>query len=560
MSELNPIPEYIPRTKLKPFYLFMKGNFPFIEDTFEALDYYSLICKLGEKINEIIEANNNEDDNVKNLYDAFVNLYNYVSNYFDDLDVQENIDNKLDEMAESGELTELIAQFLQTKAIFCFDTVSDLINADNLANGSIVKTLGFYSIDDLGGSYYKIRTLTVSDVIDNSTIIELNNYETLIAELILNDTMNVCQFGVKDNVESTNKFQIAVNSMEGKKLIIPNITLILNNTITLSDNISIENRGKIEYSADLIYLFQNLSQDCNINLNGLDIEKIDNSFENLNRFIYIAFGSLIIENSKFKNCGTAIHCEGKKLIANNITLNNVYGTLPQYGYGVNTSAIENVIENIFVKNDSSTQGRHVVYLNGTQMYKTTISNVNVENWYHNPIAINVHGSSTADIIIENCKFINCLKAPTGTEIAGIIYIHAEDNTRLFVNNCVARNIIFRFLTSMSTNTKVRISNCYLRHDLSDTTVNTDNCSIYLRYGNQHEIYNIYVDNTNDTHFKWAVYVRDISQCFIDNLIMRGNNAQYLVYSKDANVYLGKYYTTIANVRYGTVTPYPTYSA
>lgn len=230
------------------------------------------------------------------------------------------------------------------------------------------------------------------------------------------------------------------------------------------------------------------------------------------------------------------------------------------GYGVNTSAIENVIENVFVKNDSSTQGRHVIYLNGTQMYKTTVSNVNVENWYNNPINIHVHGSSAADVIIENCKFINCLKAPTGSEITGIIYVHADDNTRLFINNCVARNLLFRFLTSMSSNTRVRISNCYLRHDLSDPEVNTDNCTIYLRYSNHHEIYNIYTDNTNDSNFKWAIYVRDISQCFIDNIIMRGNNAEYLIYSKDARVYLGKYYTTISNITFGTVTPFPTFTS
>lgn len=297
----------------------------------DSMNYYECLAWLCKYLEEtVIPTVNQTGSAVQELQGLYIELNNYVTHYFDNLDVQEEINQKLDDMAEQGTLQEVISSYLNTKAIICFDTVSDLSQAENLINGSYAKTLGFYSINDLGGAIYKIRNLTIDDTVDNITLIELENLPTLVAELIKTDTMNVCQFGVENNVESTLNFQTALNFMEGNKIIIPDITLILNNTITLPDSIDIECLGKIQYSADITYLFQNLSSDCNIKLNGLDIQKMDNSFQNLNRFIYIAHGSLIIENSKFKNCGTAIHCEGKKLIANNITISNVYGTAPQY--------------------------------------------------------------------------------------------------------------------------------------------------------------------------------------------------------------------------------------
>ena len=45
--------------------------------------------------------------------EAFNDMKEYVEHYFDNLDVQEQINAKLEEMAQSGELTELIEAYLQ---------------------------------------------------------------------------------------------------------------------------------------------------------------------------------------------------------------------------------------------------------------------------------------------------------------------------------------------------------------------------------------------------------------------------------------------------------------
>lgn len=187
-NENNFIPELQPYKKISPFRLYVKSNFPFIENTYESLDNYGLYCKVVEYLNKVIANENTVETNVQALYNAFVELNTYVSNYFDNLDVQEEINNKLDDMVEQGTLQEIIASYLNSKAIFGFDTVADMKNATNLINGSYAETAGFHSKNDGGCALYKIRNITNDDVVDNMYIISMNDSENeLVAELIDND-------------------------------------------------------------------------------------------------------------------------------------------------------------------------------------------------------------------------------------------------------------------------------------------------------------------------------------------------------------------------------------
>ena len=178
---------------LTPFKWFVLENFPFIEADFDALTEWQLFCKLGKEINKIIDSQNIVGEQAENLTNAFNNLKNYVDNYFDNLDVQEEINNKLNEMAESGQLTEIIAQYLQLAGLLCFNTVNDMKNATNLINGSFAKTYGLNQYKDGKGEFYKIRNILNTDVVDNINIIALNNFDNLIAEKIPNYYLNILQ-------------------------------------------------------------------------------------------------------------------------------------------------------------------------------------------------------------------------------------------------------------------------------------------------------------------------------------------------------------------------------
>ena len=66
-------------------------NFPFLEDDFDALTDYELFCKMMEYVKKF--AKDNEDFN-KRLTD----LENYINN----LDLQDEVNTKLDEMEEGS--------------------------------------------------------------------------------------------------------------------------------------------------------------------------------------------------------------------------------------------------------------------------------------------------------------------------------------------------------------------------------------------------------------------------------------------------------------------------
>lgn len=85
--------------KLHPFKWFVLQNFPFIEADFDAITEYQLFCKVVEYLNKTIDSVN-----------ELGTLVEYITNYFENLDVQDEINKKLNEMASDGTLEEIINQ------------------------------------------------------------------------------------------------------------------------------------------------------------------------------------------------------------------------------------------------------------------------------------------------------------------------------------------------------------------------------------------------------------------------------------------------------------------
>ena len=230
--------------KLTPFKFFCLTNFPFIEEDFDALTYYQLLCKIVEYLNNVISTTNAIGTQTEELTNAFNELKNYVDNYFTNLDVQEEINNKLDQMAQDGTLTDIIAQYLQLSGILAFDTLADLKNATNITNGSFARTYSENAINDGKGAFYKIRNIQNTDVVDNNYIVALAN-PNLVAEKMKNykeeinelDTVNIFNFSDKDN--KTGDISEIINN--NKKVFINN-----NSILNADDNAFIkENMKKI---------------------------------------------------------------------------------------------------------------------------------------------------------------------------------------------------------------------------------------------------------------------------------------------------------------------------
>ena len=168
---------------ISPFVLYCQKVIPLAFD--ESMSYYECLCALYSYLKDtVVPAVNNNADALEEVQKAMAELKEYVDTYFDNLDIQTEVNNKLDEMAESGELAEIIAQFLEMQFIYGFDTISDMQGGDNYVEGSIVKTLGESAYDDGKGAFYRIRQLRIDDVIDEVNIVSLTNFPSLVAEKI----------------------------------------------------------------------------------------------------------------------------------------------------------------------------------------------------------------------------------------------------------------------------------------------------------------------------------------------------------------------------------------
>ena len=298
-------------------------NFPYIEQDFDALTDYELLCLVVKYLNDVINNSNEQNTSITNLYNAFLqlqtymnnsvqeledawtdkttelentwtektteletafnNLQTWINNYFDNLDVQDEIDNKLDEMLEDGVLEQIIEQFIQSTALWCFDNVAAMKTATNFISGSYAKTLGYYNKNDGGGALYKIRELASGETPDEGFVIAITN-TNLVAELIVEDAININSLGA-DNTgtnDSSSKFNLAFTKINDNfyngntrvNTVLVNGKYLINNQVTIVPFAKIKGTGfttfltnvtgsafKIDYLSTTVPTFDGNKQD-----------------------------------------------------------------------------------------------------------------------------------------------------------------------------------------------------------------------------------------------------------------------------------------------------------
>lgn len=237
-------------TKIPKFRRCVLQNFPFIEQDFDALTDYELLCKVVEYLNRVIDSENTLTTQMTDLTTAFAELQSYVENYFESLDIQDEVNNKLEEMADAGTLQEIIAEYLQSNVAWTFNTVADMKEATNLTNGSYAMTLGFHSAGDGGGGIYRITNTGTANEKNIIAIDDLN-------AVLVPTEANPLQFGAYGDGthNDTAALQAAADYAHTTGLVFhaPPKTY-LSDTVTLTEVKHINFEGVFEPSANTQYL------------------------------------------------------------------------------------------------------------------------------------------------------------------------------------------------------------------------------------------------------------------------------------------------------------------
>ena len=220
---------------LRPFsrYCVMIGAIP--ESIIQSLSYEKQLLMLIKFLREtVIPAIDGNTEAIKK-----------IEEWIENVDLQEFVDDKLDRMAESGELEEIISAYIQLKSLLVYNNVASMVEATNLVNGSYAYVLGHYAPKDGGSAHYRIRNITNDDIVDGYTIIALDVSDDLIAELNEKDKVTPEMFGAYgDNThDDTEAIQRAVNYSKVVNLLsktykvtetieLPNYIQILGNGLT----------------------------------------------------------------------------------------------------------------------------------------------------------------------------------------------------------------------------------------------------------------------------------------------------------------------------------------
>ena len=313
---------------------------------------------------EIERFEKSVNDTVDEYIEKFNDLHDYVEDYFANLDVQEEINNKLDQMLEDGVLQEIIADYIQSNVAWTFDTVADMKAATNLIDGSYARTLGYYSADDGGGAVYIVKTT------QPATYYETNG--TLYYQLVEDNSINFEMFGAYGDGTHDDTTAITNAFASGTKIISEeNKTYLISGNITCAKNIYLDLSGSTIKSTSG-YTIQIGSLVSNVNIsNGVfdDVAIVDDGTGTVAADYNISgismkdtevdgirldnAGTVYISNSKFYNIGKGtinINYQGCAIRINYADYANVENCSFEYAHGTGACVIRNT-DVLYIKNN-----------------------------------------------------------------------------------------------------------------------------------------------------------------------------------------------------------------
>lgn len=440
-----------------------------------SLTYEEQILAIGKYLEDTVyPAINNNAQAVAELQNLFLQLHDYVNNYFDNLDVQNEINNKLDEMANSGELTNIIAQYVQLSAIFSFNTLDDLLNSTDLVEGSTARTLGDNLLNDLKGATFKIVKLKCH-IPDNLNTYSLNR-DDLYAQRIYENKVVVF-----DNINDLKSSNVLTKFDFIKTLGYFNLNDGGQSFYYITDNELVPNdKNIIALKNNLFAVLINNTPYLNIKQFGANENDTPDTVIFIDALNYCRQNNLILQlNNKTYNIDNSIEIDiaSDKIEGNNAKINFNGSTLftfknsnslPYYN-------VHNVFKDLFIEFTGENKENTICF--DFQNENSEISHISLNT-------INIKGFDTAINIFTNAYHIifdkveafsceNCVKMLSGATNYGeniafncccfynstnALINNNPNGTLSLTNSSVDYNII---ATQTSGNARIFMTNCHL---------------------------------------------------------------------------------------------------
>lgn len=481
---------------LTPFKLCVLQNFPFIDADFDAVTNYQLLCKVVEYLNKVIDNNNKQNDNITQLEQNFITLYIYVKDYFDNLDLQNAINNKIDELITTGEFNSFLSGIYtpemfgakgdgvtdDTEAIqkaLAFNNVNiskNYLITKNLVLHSNLKVFGGGTItkkSEFNDSYLNHSIFSCT----NSNNIDINNI-VLISNSLAISVHGCSNVNITNLIINSEKYSILISDSEKNE----------SNGITIS-NIKLENDVTI-ISSDGIHIDGGCSNIYVTNVSGTSGDDFIalNAIEGIRKTIK----NIIIDNIK---------CSGYAGV-------RLYGQL--------NCVIENVsINNSYINSDNGIRLTNIVgfteiNLNAPTFNNIVFSNCIVDSSIRNVFLTYINGSVT----FNNCTFVTSVNPNVGL-------FNSSINSSLIFDSCVFNTNSTSFIQdcvvgtppeNCNTYTNITINSCDIKKTLlcfgtNKKTININNCDIdtYLISRNDPDVIDLSIKECriNTTPFSGA---------------------------------------------------------
>ena len=449
-------------------------NFPYIEEDFDALTNYELLCKVVEYLNEVIANENVQNESILELYNSFNDLKNYVDNYFDNLDVQEEINNKLDEMVEDGTLPTLIAQYIdnylivnvrnhgavgdgETDDTTAINTAIQYAKTNNinkvfipagtyLVNGTIILT---NKLNIYGAGKNQTQLLNGNDGITSIPMITTENYADLtedIKYISLHD-LNITSNGLRSvydivlhNISYSNIYNIYFdrlniinnNATDLHGLLIERDTSCsIESVVNKIYNCQIRNgKIKLEYTTDN-YIDKNEIWASNCQNCALELKRSFNNSITNNQFV----GGFIY------GCIYFAHDSNSPVNSGNKIVNNYFDG--SYNTVNTTDAIHiatNIQDTLITNNLFYITKKNSIYVNDDYFIRRCIISNNIfqesnklDNYYNDIYSIN---TSNEGNLISNNTFYNNNKTNKGYPINYVCTSSGSLSKSIISNNVV----------------------------------------------------------------------------------------------------------------------------